>query len=163
MGQRTIAKSRGYLSAKVSNSTVHLWKWLYSLFHPLRWLAHELPGSAWNYREPALNHPRTSSPLIWSYGAHDEGGGAVILQSTWDAGLKWTALGCVAKTTKQNFLKYKRASRSRACFCPVVHSDLWRAPFSGPQVSSNKWIYKARHQCLLQDWDMRTCQCQGGH
>ncbi len=123
-------------------------------------------GRASNYGEPVLNHPRASSPLIWSRGAQR---GPVILQSTWDAGLKSSALGCVAKTTKQNFLKYKWASKSYACFCPVVHSDLLRAPFSGPQVSSNEWIYKAD---INASWRMgtwgqtrsqpRKSQCQGG-
>lgn len=51
--------------------------------------------------------------------------------------------GCVAKTTKWNFLKYKWASKSRAWIRPVVRCDLWRAAFRGPQVSSDTVVCKA--------------------
>lgn len=44
----------------------------------------------------------------------------------------------------------------RPCFCPVVHGNLRRAAFSGPQVSSNKWIYKADINASWRTGDLRT-------
>lgn len=90
-----------------------------------------------NYTEAVSSHTGTSSPLIWSCGGHR---GPVMQQPAWDAGLEWSPLGCVAKTPEQNVRKDKWASKSWACFYPVVRSDLRRRPFSRSHVRGCEWI-----------------------
>ena len=116
------------------------WMWLCSWCRD--WHMSWLHGPS-NYRGAVLNHPGTSGSLIWSCGARR---GLVISQSTRDAGLNRSPLGCVAKTPDQNVLKIQMSEQISGLLLPCGPHRSGETPFNGSNVSSSRRIKQKPQQ-----------------